>query len=272
MLHALWLPEITIRQGQPMQNQKSHWRRSTPNVTHNLACSKLTAHLSRKESVRVHSIRKRDFAPRGGPLTAGRSFLARRCYDSASMARAFAIITLLSLIVPGTGASQQTTAVAPVKHVTPEWVTRSNQDAHLLLEINARFNPEASVSLGMPELDDQIIDLKPRFRERRQEATGQAITELEKRLEEGKDSAVRQDLEILIKSARAEIRGAEIRRKYLIQFYNPSEFAYWGISALLDDQVPQERRAKALLRLRKYAGRVVEQGRELAVKVRDSNQ
>ncbi len=199
------------------------------------------------------------------PPAAGRSFLARWCYDSASMAREFALIALLSLIVPGTGASQQTTAVAPVKHVTPEWVTRSNQDAHLLLGINARFNPEASVSLGMPELDDQIIDLKPRFRERRQEATGQAITELEKRLEEEKDSAVRQDLEILIKSARAEIRGAEIRRKYFIQFYNPSEFAYWGISALLDDQVLQERRVKALLRLRRYAG--LEPGYEPLTKV-----
>lgn len=169
------------------------------------------------------------------------------------MAREFALIVLLSLTAPA-GAAQQTTTVAPAKHVTPEWVTRSNRDARLLLEINARFNPEASVSLGMPELDDQIIDLKPRFTERHQEATGQAITELEKRLEEEKDSAVRQDLEILIKSARAEIRGAEIRRKYFIQLYNASEFAYWGISELLDDQVPQERRVKALLRLRKYAG------------------
>lgn len=169
------------------------------------------------------------------------------------MAREFALIVLLSLTAPA-GAAQQTTTVAPAKHVTPEWVTRSNRDARLLLEINARFNPEASVSLGMPELDDQIIDLKPRFTERHQEATGQAITELEKRLEEEKDSAARQDLEILIKSARAEIRGAEIRRKYFIQLYNASEFAYWGISELLDDQVPQERRVKALLRLRKYAG------------------
>ena len=115
------------------------------------------------------------------------------------------------------------------------------------------------------KLDDQIIDLKPRFRELREEATGQAITELEKRLEEEKDSAVRQDLEILIKSARAEIRGAEIRRKYFIQFYNPSEFAYWGISALLDDQVLQERRVKALLRLRRYAG--LEPGYEPLTKV-----
>src|SRR5260370_9334139 len=93
------------------------------------------------------------------------------------MGKEFALIALLSLTVPRTAAAQQTTTVAPAKHVTPEWIKRSNQDAHLLLEINARFNPEASVSLGMPELDDQIIDLKPRFRERHEEATGRAVTE-----------------------------------------------------------------------------------------------
>src|SRR5437667_7867912 len=104
-----------------MQNQKSHWRRTTPNVTDNLACLKLIfepTSLERSQSV-FTQFRKRHFATRGGPLTAGRSFLARRWYDSASMAREFALIALLSLIVPGTGASQQTTAVAKLKHVTP---------------------------------------------------------------------------------------------------------------------------------------------------------
>src|SRR6266576_198620 len=50
-----------------MQNQKSHWRRTTPNVTHNLACLKLIFEpisLERSQSV-FTQFRKRHFATRG---------------------------------------------------------------------------------------------------------------------------------------------------------------------------------------------------------------
>ncbi len=164
----------------------------------------------------------------------------------------FAPIVLLSVSLLGTVPAQQ--PVAPGSGVTPEWVARSDQDAKLLLEVDARFYPEGAASLGISGLDDQTIDLKPQFQERHRDATEQAIAELEKRLEQEKDAFVRQDLEILIRSARSDIRGAEIRKKYFVQFYDANEIVYWGISGLLDDQVPQERRMKAVVRLRRYAG------------------
>ena len=139
-------------------------------------------------------------------------------------------------------------------HTTPEWVTRSDQNAKLLLEVDARFYPASAASLGISDLDEQTIDLKPKFEERHGESTKQAIIELEKRLEQEKDNSVRQDLDILIKGARSEIRRREIRKKHFIQFYDANEIAYWGIEALLDDQVPLERRMKALVHRRKYAG------------------
>ena len=170
------------------------------------------------------------------------------------MPRMLTLLALLAVSSLGTESAQETTVVTPASRVTPEWVTRSDQNAKLLLEVDARFYPESAGALGISGLDDKIIDFKPQFEERHRAAIEQAITELERRLEQENDASVRQDLEILIKSARSEIRGEEIRKKYFVQFYDANEIAYWGISALLDDQVSQERRMKALIRLRKYAG------------------
>jgi hypothetical protein len=177
----------------------------------------------------------------------------------------FASIVLLSVSLIGPVPAQQPVAVATGSSVSTKWVARSDQNAKLLLEVDARFYPEGAASLGISGLDDQIIDLKPQFQERHGEATKQAITELEKRLEQEKDDPVRQDLEILTKSARNDIRGREIRKKYFIPYCDANEIAYWGIEALLDEQVPQERRVKALVRLRKYAG--IEPGYEPLTKL-----
>jgi Bacterial protein of unknown function (DUF885) len=170
------------------------------------------------------------------------------------MPKNFAATAVIAVCLFGVVSAQEPVGWAATSRNTPEWVTRSDQNAKLLLEVDARFYPEGAARLGISGLDDQIIDLRPQFEERHGEATKQAITELEKRLEQETDDSVRQDLEILIKSARNNIRGREIRKKYFIQFYDANEIAYWGIEALLDDQVPQERRVKALVRLRKYAG------------------
>jgi Bacterial protein of unknown function (DUF885) len=167
------------------------------------------------------------------------------------------MLTLVAWLVVsslGTAFAQETTVVTPASRVKPEWVTRSDLNARVLLETDARFDPESAGTLGIPGLDDKIIDLKPQFEERHREATEQAITELERRLEQEQDASVRQDLEILIKSARRDIRGAKIRKRYFVQFYDANQIVYWGISGLLDDQVPPERRVEALVRLRRYAG------------------
>jgi hypothetical protein len=167
------------------------------------------------------------------------------------------MLTLVALLVVsslGTASALETTVVTSASRVKPEWVTRSDLNARVLLEADARFYPESAGTLGISGLDDKIIDLKPQFQERHREATEQAISDLERHLEQEKDASVRQDLEILIKSAWSDIRGAEIRKKYFVQFYDANEIVYWGISGLLDDQVPQERRMKAVVRLRRYAG------------------
>ena len=69
-----------------------------------------------------------------------------------------------------------------------------------------------------------------------------------------KDALVRQDLEILIEAVRRQRSGFDVNQKLLLPYINAPQAIFNGLRALLDDQVPQERRRAALVRLRKYAG------------------
>src|SRR5262249_8869719 len=65
---------------------------------------------------------------------------------------------------------------------------------------------------------------------------------------------VKQDLEILIEAAEDTVRGAQLGDKYDLPFFHVPEIVFSGIHALLDEQIAPARRARALVRLRRYAG------------------
>lgn len=136
----------------------------------------------------------------------------------------------------------------------PAWVARSNENAQVLLTVQARFGPEGAGHLGIEGLDEQVIDLKAGVNERAKQATAEALRELQKRLASERDPSVRQDLEILIESATDSIHGAELSEKYNIPYINMPQLVFGGLRSLLDDQVSPARRASALVRLRRYAG------------------
>jgi len=162
-----------------------------------------------------------------------------------------AVLSLSMLLVPSTSAQHAASGTPPA---APGWVERSNQDAQALLKVLARFNPEAAARFGVSGLDDQVVDLQPRFEERGREAQRQAQSELERKLAEEKDPAVRQDLEIMLTASRRFARASELDQKYEILYINLPEVVFQGLRGLLDDQVAAERRPAALVRLRKYAG------------------
>ena len=141
-------------------------------------------------------------------------------------------------------------APAPV----PEWVQRSDENTQVLLEVLARFAPEGAGQLGVPGLDEQILDLTPGFQERTRAATRKAADELRRRLAAEKDPAVRQDLQILIQSTEDNTRGDEMEDKYFLPYFNVTQVVFGGLQALLDDQVEASRRPAALVRLKKYTG------------------
>ncbi len=134
-----------------------------------------------------------------------------------------------------------------------DWVAESNQNAQVLIEGLARFAPESAGQLGAVGLDEKILDLKPGFVDRQKQTAKTSIATLQARLPKTNDARVRQDLEILIGAAEDALTGIELDEKYL-PYTNVTEIVFGGLQSLLDDQVTPDRRAKALIRLQRYAG------------------
>jgi len=134
------------------------------------------------------------------------------------------------------------------------WVARSNRDAQVLVDVLARFAPEIAGFFGVDGLDEQIFQAPLDLNARQDRAVGEALVELRGLLAGEQDPAVRQDLEILIQSGENTIESNRVQDKYLIPYFPLHQTIFQGIRALLDDQVPAERRPAALVRLRKYAG------------------
>jgi hypothetical protein len=136
----------------------------------------------------------------------------------------------------------------------PAWIEKSDANARLVLEVSARFAPESAGRLGLEGLDEQILDLKPQVYERSQQATREVLAILESRLASETDPQVKQDLAILVQATKDNLEGNELNRRAEIDYYDIPLTVFRGLRGLLDDQVPAERRAKALVRLRRYAG------------------
>jgi hypothetical protein len=134
------------------------------------------------------------------------------------------------------------------------WIEKSNANAELLLDFLARFSPESASHLGVPGLDDKVVDLKPRLYERTREAGEKALAELQRRLTVETDAHVRQDLGILIQRVELERDAGELERNRVLPYYDVHRLVFGGLKGLLDDQVAAERRPAALVRLRRYAG------------------
>jgi uncharacterized protein (DUF885 family) len=134
------------------------------------------------------------------------------------------------------------------------WIERSNQNAQLLLQLQAQFQPEFASRQGISGLDDRISDFTPGHLQRLREATRRVQAELEKRLAAEKDPLVAQDLQILIDAAKRQIKGSELHEKLQVPYYNLPQLVFGSMRSLLDPQVAAERRPAALVRLRKYFG------------------
>jgi uncharacterized protein (DUF885 family) len=141
---------------------------------------------------------------------------------------------------------------------TPAWVAKSNQNAQLLIDINARYSPENAGASGAIGLDDKVTVVTPDMPERIRADMRAAGKELQSRLAVEQDPLVRQDLQILIDSADRDVRASEINERHILPYFNVAGLVYSGIGGLLQDQVVEARRPAALIRLRKYAG--LEQG------------
>ncbi|HEX7013458.1 MAG TPA: DUF885 domain-containing protein [Steroidobacteraceae bacterium] len=134
------------------------------------------------------------------------------------------------------------------------WTEESNRYAQVLLEVNARYNPEFAATVGVEGHDTEIIDLKPRFSERQEADLEAAARKLESLRESVTDERVRQDVQLLIQAARDQKRSLELNRQLMLPFFDLAQFVYRGFQDLLDARVSKERHKAALVRLKRYIG------------------
>jgi Bacterial protein of unknown function (DUF885) len=166
-----------------------------------------------------------------------------------------------SVLLAGCGASSNAASghphsppAAAGSSERPAWVEKSDESARILLAIETEFSPEGASSLGVEAADERTIDLTEGFRTRRVAALREALRTLEARRRAEGDPLVLQDLAILVHEANLELREIELSEKTLVPHWDVARLVFTGIHALLDDQVAPPRRARALARLRGYAG------------------
>jgi hypothetical protein len=137
---------------------------------------------------------------------------------------------------------------------TPAWITASNRQAAGLLDVIAKYRPETAAALGVEGHDGEVLDLKP-DNVRRQEADLEAVAaQLAASLKSETDARVRQDLEILLKSARDQRTTLELNDRLLLPYFDLPQTLYVGFETLLEKRVAKERYPAALLRLKRYSG------------------
>ena len=146
------------------------------------------------------------------------------------------------------------TALAATAADTPAWIEKSNKHSQVLLDVLSKFSPEFASSTGIPGFDDKVADLGPGINERTRAATVAARDELAKRLLGETDALVRQDIEILIKTANDNIQSNEINERLTASFTDVGQLIFFGEFGLLQDQVDAARRPAALARLKRYTG------------------
>ena len=134
------------------------------------------------------------------------------------------------------------------------WVIRSNENAAILLDIQARFNPEFAGRFGVDGLDEEIFALPLDINTQNVQALEKAIAELRTRRAAENHPAVIQDIDILIEAAEQQIEGIKLDEQMMLPYFDLNQAVFQGIRALLDDRVPAERRPTALVRLKRYAG------------------
>lgn len=163
------------------------------------------------------------------------------------MTKRLALATAIALATIGSAHAQTAS--------TPAWVARSNADAKVLLDAQARFNPENATQIGLPGYDDKVSDLKPDADARQRAALVDAKTKLEALLATETDPNVRQDLQIMIQAAALQIEGIDLNDKYLLPYQDIGQLIFNGEFALLNENIDAKRRPLAVKRLDCYVGK-----------------
>jgi uncharacterized protein (DUF885 family) len=134
------------------------------------------------------------------------------------------------------------------------WIKQSNDYTNTLLNVQLEHSPEQGSTQGLAKFDERISDPSRADEVAERRELEAALSNIKTARASVTDKNVQEDIAILQKSFDLQFRTQDFGLAREVPFYNASAFVFQGLHALLDDQVPAERRKAALLRLRKYAG------------------
>ncbi len=134
------------------------------------------------------------------------------------------------------------------------WVTRSNENAKVLLQVLAKYSPETASQIGVDGFDETIVDLSRDTFDAQQADLNAAISDYRQRATGETDAKVRQDLQILSGAAADNVSSNAVNRKYLIPFIDVTGLVFGVVQQMLDPRVPAARQQTIAVRLAKYAG------------------
>src|SRR5712664_3830090 len=129
------------------------------------------------------------------------------------------------------------TAPVVAESLKKDWIPRSNQNAQLLLDVQAKFAPELAARTGVSGIDDRISDFTPGRRQRQRQAVQQAVSELEERQKGERDPNVNEDLAILIEAGRRQIRGSELQESLQVRNRNWPGLISGGVNGCPDPRL-----------------------------------
>ncbi|MGA9797995.1 MAG: DUF885 domain-containing protein [Terriglobales bacterium] len=135
-----------------------------------------------------------------------------------------------------------------------DWIAASNQYTNQLLAVQMKHTPEEGSEEGLSQFDPEVSQptLADEDQERRE--TEAVLSTFKSAVGQQKQREVAQDLQILIRAIELEFRQLDFARAHKVDFLNASQTVFSGLRILLDEQTPAERRAAAVVRIRKYAG------------------
>jgi uncharacterized protein (DUF885 family) len=145
-------------------------------------------------------------------------------------------------------------AMKPSAGSDKSWIDRSNQYTQSLLDVQLRHSPEGGSAQGIAKYDTQITNPTRADEIVQRKELQDILATLKKDEAKEKSQDVREDLEILQKTFSLQFRQDDYELDHKVPFIDASQAVFGGLRTLLDDQVPEERRPAAVVRLRKYAG------------------
>lgn len=145
-------------------------------------------------------------------------------------------------------------ASGPLPAADTGWIEKSNTYTQKVLDLDARYQPEAASFWGMEQFDTEVADFRPGVYERNLADLDKLLSELKSDLAAESDVKVKQDLQILVTAVSDRIESAQLNRQYMLPYTNMGEQIFQSLQSVLDPRNKPERQKNALERLKKYAG------------------